>query len=300
VRLITTVREMKSLARETHAQGKSLALVPTMGALHDGHLSLVRRAKRACNVVVVSIFVNPTQFGPGEDLARYPRNLEKDLSLLAPLEVGVAFAPGVADVYPAGFDSFVEPGALAAALGGASRPGHFRGVATVVLKLLNIVRPDAVCFGQKDFQQALLIRHLVEDLNLDVRLVICPIVREPDGLAKSSRNAYLSPQDRQAALALYHSLQRAQELADAGETDAGKIVEEMKRVFAAEPRIALDYAVLVNPARLEPVERVTAGCVALVAARIDATRLIDNWIIAPPGTSDEARIQLALARGREA
>ena len=300
MRLITTVREMKSLARETHAQGKSLALVPTMGALHDGHLSLVRRAKRACNVVVVSIFVNPTQFGPGEDLARYPRNLEKDLSLLAPLEVGVAFAPGVADVYPAGFDSFVEPGALAAALEGASRPGHFRGVATVVLKLLNIVRPDAVCFGQKDFQQALLIRHLVEDLNLDVRLVICPIVREPDGLAKSSRNAYLSPQDRQAALALYHSLQRAQELADAGETDAGKIVEEMKRVFAAEPRIALDYAVLVNPARLEPVERVTAGCVALVAARIDATRLIDNWIIAPPGTSDEARIQLALARGREA
>ena len=300
MRLITTVREMKSLARETHAQGKSLALVPTMGALHDGHLSLVRRAQRACNVVVVSIFVNPTQFGPGEDLARYPRNLEKDLSLLAPLEVGVAFAPGVADVYPAGFDSFVEPGALAAALEGASRPGHFRGVATVVLKLLNIVRPDAVCFGQKDFQQALLIRHLVEDLNLDVRLVICPIVREPDGLAKSSRNAYLSPQDRQAALALYHSLQRAQELADAGETDAGKIVEEMKRVFAAEPRIALDYAVLVNPARLEPVERVTAGCVALVAARIDATRLIDNWIIAPPGTSDEARIQLALARGREA
>ena len=300
MRLITTVREMKSLARETHAQGKSLALVPTMGALHDGHLSLVRRAKRACNVVVVSIFVNPTQFGPGEDLARYPRNLEKDLSLLAPLEVGVAFAPGVADVYPAGFDSFVEPGALAAALEGASRPGHFRGVATVVLKLLNIVRPDAVCFGQKDFQQALLIRHLVEDLNLDVRLVICPIVREPDGLAKSSRNAYLSPQDRQAALALYHSLQRAQELADAGETDAGKVVEEMKRVFAAEPRIALDYAVLVNPARLEPVERVTAGCVALVAARLDATRLIDNWIIAPPGTSDEARIQLALARGREA
>jgi len=300
VRLITTVREMKSLARETHAQGKSLALVPTMGALHDGHLSLVRRAKRACNVVVVSIFVNPTQFGPGEDLARYPRNLEKDLSLLAPLEVGVAFAPGVADVYPAGFDSFVEPGALAAALEGASRPGHFRGVATVVLKLLNIVRPDAVCFGQKDFQQALLIRHLVEDLNLDVRLVICPIVREPDGLAKSSRNAYLSPQDRQAALALYHSLQRAQELADAGETDAGMVVEEMKRVFAAEPRIALDYAVLVNPARLEPVERVTAGCVALAAARIDATRLIDNWIIAPPGTSDEARIQLALARGREA
>ena len=300
MRLITTVREMKSLARETHAQGKSLALVPTMGALHDGHLSLVRRAKRACNVVVVSIFVNPTQFGPGEDLARYPRNLEKDLSLLAPLEVGVAFAPGVADVYPAGFDSFVEPGALAAALEGASRPGHFRGVATVVLKLLNIVRPDAVCFGQKVFQQALLIRHLVEDLNLDVRLVICPIVREPDGLAKSSRNAYLSPQDRQAALALYHSLQRAQELADAGETDAGMVVEEMKRVFAAEPRIALDYAVLVNPARLEPVERVTAGCVALVAARIDATRLIDNWIIAPPGTSDEARIQLALARGREA
>ena len=272
MRLITTVHEMKSVAREIRAQGKSLALVPTMGALHEGHLSLVRRARRECDVVVVSIFVNPAQFGTGED------------------------APGATEIYPQGFDTFIEPGALAASLEGAARPGHFRGVATVVLKLFNIVRPDVACFGQKDFQQALLIRHLARDLNLDVRLAICPIVREPDGLAQSSRNAYLDAEDRRAALALYRSLRRAQELVDAGETEARLIVEEMGKVFAAEPRVTPDYAVVVEPARLSPVQRVTPGCVALVAARVGSTRLIDNWIIAPPGTSDDERIQLALER----
>ena len=296
MRLITTVHEMKSVAREIRAQGKSLALVPTMGALHDGHLSLARRARRECDAVVVSIFVNPTQFGTGEDFTRYPRNLEQDLDLLAPLQVDAAFAPGATEIYPQGFDTFIEPGALAAPLEGAARPGHFSGVATVVVKLFNIVRPDVACFGQKDFQQALLIRHLARDLNLDVRLAICPIVREPDGLAQSSRNAYLDAEDRRAALALYRSLRRAQELVDAGETEARLIVEEMGKVFAAEPRVAPDYAVVVEPARLSPVQRVTPGCVALVAARVGSTRLIDNWIIAPPGTSDDERIQLALER----
>ena len=191
-------------------------------------------------------------------------------------------------------------GALAASLEGAARPGHFRGVATVVVKLFNIVRPDVACFGQKDFQQGLVIRHLARDLNLDVRLAICPIVREPDGLAKSSRNAYLDAEDRRAALALNRSLRRAQELADAGETDARLIVEEMGKVFAAEPRVTPDYAVVVEPARLSPVQRITPGCVALVAARVGSTRLIDNWIIAPPGMSDDDRIQLALARSSSA
>ena len=298
VRLITTVREMKDFAREIRARGKTLALVPTMGALHDGHLSLVRRAKRECDVVVVSIFVNPAQFGTGEDLSRYPRSLERDLDLLVPLQIDAAFAPGTAEIYPQGFDTFVEPGALAASLEGAVRPGHFSGVATVVVKLFNIVRPDVACFGQKDFQQALLIRRVVEDLNLDVRVAICPIVREPDGLAKSSRNAYLDAEDRRAALALYRSLRRAQELVDAGETDARLIVEEMGKVLAAEPRVTPDYAVVVEPARLSPVQRVTPGCVALVAARVGSTRLIDNWIIALPGTSDDERIQLALERIR--
>ena len=296
MRLITTVHEMKGLAREIRAQGKSLALVPTMGALHEGHLSLARRARRECDAVVVSIFVNPTQFGTGEDFTRYPRNLEQDLDLLAPLQVDAAFAPGATEIYPQGFDTLIEPGALAASLEGAARPGHFSGVATVVVKLFNIVRPDVACFGQKDFQQALLIRHLVGDLNLDVRLAICPIVREPDGLAKSSRNAYLDAEDRRAALALYRSLRRAQEIVDAGQIDAGLIVEEMGKTFAAEPRVAPDYAVVVEPARLSSVQRVTPGCVALVAARVGSPRLIDNWIIAPPGTSDDERIQLALAR----
>ena len=295
MRLITTVHEMKSVAREIRAQGKSLALVPTMGALHEGHLSLARRARRECDAVVVSIFVNPKQFGPGEDLARYPRNLDRDLDLLVPLQVDAAFAPGATEIYPQGFDTFIEPGALAAPLEGAARPGHFSGVATVVVKLFNIVRPDVACFGQKDFQQGLVIRHLARDLNLDVRLAICPIVREPDGLAKSSRNAYLDAEDRRAALALYRSLRRAQEIVDAGQIDAGLIVEEMGKVFAAEPRVTPDYAVVVEPARLSPVQRVTPGCVALVAARVGSTRLIDNWIIAPPGTSDDERIQLALA-----
>jgi len=289
---------MKDFAREIRARGKTLALVPTMGALHDGHLSLVRRAKRECDVVVVSIFVNPAQFGTGEDLSRYPRSLERDLDLLVPLQIDAAFAPGTAEIYPQGFDTFVEPGALAASLEGAVRPGHFSGVATVVVKLFNIVRPDVACFGQKDFQQALLIRRVVEDLNLDVRVAICPIVREPDGLAKSSRNAYLDAEDRRAALALYRSLRRAQELVDAGETDARLIVEEMGKVLAAEPRVTPDYAVVVEPARLSPAQHVTPGCVALVAARVGSTRLIDNWIIHLPGTSDDERIQFALERIR--
>jgi pantoate--beta-alanine ligase len=297
MRVITSIAEMENFSHQARAAGESLALVPTMGALHEGHLSLVRQAKRQCDVVVVSIFVNPAQFAPGEDFARYPRSLEQDLELLGSYNVGAAFAPSTEEMYPAGYETFVEPGAAAARLEGAARPGHFRGVATVVLKLLNIVKPHLAYFGQKDFQQAQVIRRLVQDLNLDVRLVICPTVREPDGLARSSRNGYLRPEERSAAPVLYQSLRRAEELAQAGETAASKLVEEMRQVFAAEPRAQLEYVAIVDPARLEPVERVTSGCVALVAARIGPARLIDNLIFGPPGASPETLLQLALTAG---
>jgi pantoate--beta-alanine ligase len=223
--------------------------------------------------------------------------LEKDLELLRPYKLDAVFAPEAEEMYPQGFETFLDPGRVAAPLEGAARPGHFRGVATVVLKLFHIVEPDVAYFGQKDFQQVLVIRRLVEDLNLSVRLVICPIVREPDGLALSSRNALLNPEERQAALVLHRSLRRAEELAHAGQSEAGVILEQMRQVFAAEPRAELDYAALVDPASLEPVERVTSGCVALVAARVGPARLIDNLILGPPGAPPEMLLQLAL-RGR--
>jgi pantoate--beta-alanine ligase len=280
-RWISTVSEMNSFAAEARSGAKSLALVPTMGALHDGHLSLVRQAQAQCGAVVVSIFVNPTQFGPAEDFASYPRSLERDLELLESLGVDVVFTPSSTEIYPAGFSTFVDPGPIATVLEGAIRPGHFRGVATVVLKLFNIVRPDAAFFGQKDFQQVVVLRRLVDDLNLQVRIVVCPIVREADGLAKSSRNVYLNTEDRKAALVLSRSLNRAEEMAQAGEADAQKLLEEMRRSFAAEPRVQLDYAAIVNPTTLEPVARVIPGSVALVAARLGAVRLIDNLIFGP-------------------
>ncbi len=297
MRLITSISEMKGASRGLRATRRRLALVPTMGALHEGHLSLVRRAKSECDAVVVSIFINPTQFGPSEDFAGYPRSLERDLDLLAPLQVDAAFTPGAADMYPARFDTYVEPGALALTLEGAARPGHFRGVMTAVLKLFNIVQPQVACFGQKDFQQAVIIRRLIRDLDLDVRMVVCPTVRETDGLAMSSRNAYLSGEDRPAALALYGSLERVEELARAGETRTEVVLEEMKRVVVREPRAKLDYAVIVDPERLEPIERVEPGSVALVAAQVGRARLIDNLILGPAGASDEERLRLAFERG---
>ena len=293
-RWIFTVEEMIAFAAEVRSQSKTLALVPTMGALHEGHLSLVRRAKTQCDVIVVSMFVNPTQFGPTEDLARYPRSPEKDLALLRPLGVDVVFAPSSSEIYPAGFATFLDPGQIATVFEGAIRPGHFRGVATVVLKLFNIVRPDMAFFGQKDFQQVVVIRRLVEDLNLPVRIAVCPIVREADGLAKSSRNAYLKAEDRKAALLLSRSLKRAEEMAQAGEGDAQKVLEEMRKTFGAEPRIQLDYAAIVNPATLEPVTQVIPGSVALLAARLGTLRLIDNLIFGPQGSTPEQKLQLAL------
>jgi pantoate--beta-alanine ligase len=297
MRSVTSIEEMQALARQIRAAGKSLGLVPTMGALHNGHFSLIRQAKSQCDTVVVSIFVNPTQFGPGEDLNRYPRQLDKDLEALRSYKVDAAFAPSPAEMYSESFQTHVEPGPLAASLEGACRPGHFRGVATVVTKLFSIVRPDLAYFGQKDFQQALMIRQLVLDLNLGIRLVICPTVRDADGLAKSSRHSYLSDEDRRAALALSRSLRRAEELALKGESQASALLEEMRRVLDSEPRVSVDYAAIVHPLRLEPVERVTSGCVALLAARVGNTRLIDNLIFGPPGSSPEMLLQMVLTAG---
>jgi len=293
MQLITSIDEMSRYSRELHAKGRRLALVPTMGALHAGHLSLVRRAQSEADAVVVSIFVNPTQFGPGEDYTRYPRNIERDLELLKPFQVAAVFAPDAAAMYPPGFDAFVEPGALAQKFEGAVRPGHFRGVATVVVKLFNIVQPDVACFGQKDFQQAVIVRRLIADLNLGVRLVVGPIVRESDGVAMSSRHAYLSTEDRAAARVLYQSLRQAQQCFEAGETEGQRIAEAVQMMIEREPRVKPDYAAVVELRCLEPVERVTPGTVALVAAHVGPTRLIDNLILAPAGTSDEERLRLA-------
>jgi len=294
-RRITSVSELQSYLRELRGRGRSLGLVPTMGALHEGHQSLIRRAKQQCDAVVVSIFVNPIQFGSSEDLANYPRDLEKDATTLHDLNVDVIFAPHQNDIYPTGFDTFVEPGKLGKALEGSARPGHFRGVTTIVLKLFNLVQPEVAYFGQKDFQQVQVIRRLVEDLNLNVRLVICPIVREADGLALSSRNALLSPEARQAAAVLHRCLRHAEALVQGGEVHAQTLLDAMQAVVKEEPLVTLDYLALVDPAQLEPVERVTAGSVALIAARVGSVRLIDNLILGPLGASPDLLLQLAFA-----
>ncbi len=266
-----------------------------MGSLHFGHQSLIRRAKQQCDTVVVSIFVNPTQFGSPEDLAKYPRDLQKDLSVLHDLNGDAAFAPSQEEIYPAGFDTFVEPGHLAASLEGSSRPGHFRGVTTIVLKLFNLVQPDIAYFGQKDLQQVQVIRRLVEDLNLGVRLVVCPIVREADGLAMSSRNALLDPAARQAATVLQRSLRHGEMLVHAGEDRTENLLQAMREVVEKEALVTLDYLALIDPAKLEPVERASAGTVALIAVRVGSVRLIDNLILGPPGATAESLLHLAFS-----
>jgi pantoate--beta-alanine ligase len=285
---------MGTLARSLRSQGKVVALVPTMGALHAGHLSLVERARDEGDALVVSIFVNPTQFGPGEDYERYPRNLDRDLELLAPFSPEAVFAPSPTEMYPPGFGTTVEPGTGAAPLEGASRPTHFRGVATVVLKLLNIIHPHAAYFGQKDFQQVMVLRRMVQDLNVDTRIKVCPIVREADGLAISSRNAYLSAEDRQAAPGLYRSLRRAQELFHSGETRPVAMLDAMRSVIASEPAAKLEYVSVVNPPSMEPAEKAIPASVALIAARVGPVRLIDNLIFGPAGASETELIALAL------
>jgi pantoate--beta-alanine ligase len=275
---------MRSASRAVRREGRRLGFVPTMGALHEGHLSLVRAAKTACDVIAASIFVNPTQFGPNEDLAKYPRSFERDCELLEREGVELLFAPSVEEMYPAGAVTWVTVGGLSERLDGRSRPGHFRGVTTVVAKLFNIVEPDAAFFGQKDAAQVAIIRRMVRDLNLPVEIVVCPIVREADGLAMSSRNAYLDPEQRKRALVLHRSLMRVQRLAEDGERDAAKLKGAGRAEFAGEAAVRLDYFEIVDPDTLESVEDVSGGALVAVAAVVGSTRLIDNVLLAKIGS----------------
>jgi pantoate--beta-alanine ligase len=252
-----------------------------MGALHEGHLSLVRAAKAQCDAVAVSIFVNPTQFGPTEDLSKYPRQFERDCQLLEKEGVEILFAPPVEEIYPDGGVTWVLVESLSEKLDGRSRPGHFRGVTTVVAKLFHIIEPEAAFFGQKDAAQLAVIRRMVRDLDFPVEIVACPIVREPDGLAMSSRNAYLTREERSRALVLQRSLQKARQLFDDGERSAAKLISAAKKVFASEPQVVLDYFEIVDPDTLDPVERISRRTLVAVAARIGSTRLIDNVVLNP-------------------
>lgn len=260
------------------ARGRSatVGFVPTMGALHAGHLSLIERARDDSGLTVVSLFVNPTQFGPHEDLARYPRPIEQDLKLCRDTDVDVVFLPDAVTMYPPGFDTWVEVGALSAVLEGAIRPGHFRGVATVVLKLLNIVQPDRAYFGAKDYQQQALIRRMARDLDLSVEIVTCPTIREPDGLALSSRNMFLSARDRKSATALYESLQIADAALRGGEQDLAGVMQAMRDSLDARGGLHVEYAVIADPDTLTVLGAPQPQMVALVAARVGGTRLIDN------------------------
>jgi len=276
---IPTIAEMKAACRQVTRAGKTLGFVPTMGALHEGHLSLVRASKSRCDATAVSIFVNPLQFGPGEDLDKYPCSLERDARLLEALGVDLLFVPGVDEMYPRGAKTYVLVEDFSDKLDGASRPGHFHGVATVVAKLFEIVRPDYAFFGQKDAAQVAVLRKMVRDLNLDGELVVCPIVREQDGLAMSSRNAYLTPEQRQQALVLHRSLMRVQAAAGAGERDTAKLIEIGKQVLAEEPDARLDYFAIVDPDTLDSGADVSRGALVAVAAYVGATRLIDNILL---------------------
>ncbi len=277
--VITQGDELRRQVLAWRVAGESVGLVPTMGALHAGHLSLVARSVEECRRTVVTIFVNPTQFGPDEDFARYPRPLERDLELLAAAKAEVVFVPSTDEMYRAGHTTIVEVGGISQRWEGAIRPGHFRGVATVVLKLFNLAPADRAYFGQKDYQQTVVVRRMVADLNLPIEIRVLPTARDPDGLALSSRNAYLTAHERSQALALSHSLRRAAELATGGERDAKLIAREMRRILGSTPGLNLDYATLVDPDNLEEVSRVAGPVVAIVAARVGRTRLIDNEII---------------------
>jgi pantoate--beta-alanine ligase len=256
-----------------------VGLVPTMGSLHEGHLSLVARARRENQAVAASVFVNPTQFGPGEDFARYPRDLERDRRLLAAAGCDLLFAPEAGELYPAGFASVLDPGPVAQLLEGQRRPGHFRGVATIVLKLLGIVQPQRAYFGQKDAQQLAVIRRVVRDLEVPVEVVACPTVREPDGLAMSSRNRYLGPEDRLAAAVLHRALVAAREGWAAGERDAAALRGVMRAVLDAEPRARTDYVSVADPASFEELARVEGPALLCLAAFVGPARLIDNLVI---------------------
>ena len=278
--ILHTVAELRQWSREKRGEGNEIGLVPTMGSLHAGHASLIRAAHASCGAVAVSIFVNPTQFGPNEDYERYPRSLEADCNLAEAEGATAVFAPAVEELYPAGAATFVEVEGLSERLDGASRPGHFRGVATVVAKLMIATEADRGFFGQKDAAQVAVLRRMVTDLRLPTKIVVCPIVREADGMALSSRNMYLSAAERAQALTLSRTIRQVEKLAAAGKREANALIEAAWQSFAAEPAIRVDYIELVNWETLEPVESAAPGSLFAVAAWVGATRLIDNAILA--------------------
>jgi len=279
MKICATIPDARAACRAAGASGGRLGLVPTMGALHEGHLSLVRAAKAQCDSVAVSIFVNPTQFGPTEDLAKYPRQFERDCRLLEKEGVDVLFAPAAEEVYPGGAVTWVWVEGLSEKLDGRSRPGHFRGVTTIVSKLFHIVEPALAFFGQKDAAQLAVIRRMVRDLNFPVEIVACPIVREADGLAMSSRNAYLNREERVRALVLQRALLRLQQEFLGGERVALTLISSAREAFAREPLVALDYFEIVDPDTLDPVERISRKTLVAVAAYVGSTRLIDNLVL---------------------
>jgi pantoate--beta-alanine ligase len=277
--IFESITSMRAASRAARQEGKRAGFVPTMGALHEGHLSLVRAARATCDVVAVSIFVNPTQFGPNEDFSRYPRTFEKDQAMLEQEGVDFLFMPSAEEMYPAGATTYVHVEGLGERLCGKSRPGHFRGVATVVAKLFHIVGADVAFFGQKDAAQVAVIRRMVKDLNFAVEIAVGPIVREPDGLAMSSRNIYLNWQERQSALALHRSLVKVQDLFEHGERSSATLIDTAKNLLAGDLEVKLDYFEIVNPETLEAVRDLSHKVLVAVAAFVGNTRLIDNVLL---------------------
>jgi pantoate--beta-alanine ligase len=279
MKIIKQLQQMQELAEQTRTKGLKIGLVPTMGFLHQGHLSLIRLARKKADFVVVSIFVNPTQFGPGEDYQTYPRDLKRDCRLIEQSGGDVVFAPSAEEMYPKGYCTFVEVEGITRKLCGASRPTHFRGVTTVVTKLFYIVKPHFAVFGQKDAQQAIVIERLVKDLNFEIKIVVAPTVREPDGLAMSSRNRYLSEQEREDATVLYRSLQRAKSMVEAGERSASRVIVTMEKMISEKPTAQIDYIAVVDTRQLEPLEQLSGEVLIALAVRFDRARLIDNIIL---------------------
>jgi pantoate--beta-alanine ligase len=279
MRLVTNIKEMRQFSSEAKRAGKSIVFVPTMGCLHEGHASLLKKGRKLGDILVMSIFVNPIQFGPKEDYALYPRDLKKDLALAEVNKVDVVFNPAEEEMYPDSFQTAIEVERLNNHLCGISRPGHFKGVATVVAKLFNIVKPDIAVFGEKDYQQLLIIKKMVQDLSMDVTVFSIPIVREADGLAMSSRNNYLNKDERRAALCLYTALMKGRELFEKGVKESGIILKEMRSVIDAEPLTVIDYMKICDIDTLEDLDMIQAHVLLALAVKIGNTRLIDNYIL---------------------
>lgn len=279
--VVATVKDMQARADQWRRDGKKIAFVPTMGYLHDGHLALMKMARRHGDILVISIFVNPTQFGPQEDFERYPRDLPRDLKLAESVGVDVVFTPSAEEMYPQNYQTYVEVTEVSRPLCGARRPGHFRGVTTVVAKLFNIVKPHVAVFGEKDYQQLVVIRRMVQDLNMDVEVLGHPTVREKDGLAMSSRNVYLSSDERKVALRLYQSLMKAQELVSNGITSAAEVLQEVRSILAPDDRLVVDYAEIRDPETLEELDEINGPALLALAAFVGKARLIDNIVLTP-------------------